>query len=223
MTPDRYRQICHYFEEAQRYSPGERTAFLERACPDQQLRLEVTQFLADAEDAERDGFLQAACFPKVREVFDGTGDDAWMGLHVGQYEIRRRIAGGGMGVVYEAWQPELKRRVALKTMRAGFQAGTGELARFRTEAEAAARLQHPNIVPIYEIGVWSGDSVNMSMPYLAMEYVDGGSLDMHIAGTPQPPLEAAFAGNPRLGCALRPRTWNYSPGFEAGQHPLTEG
>jgi tetratricopeptide (TPR) repeat protein len=76
-------------------------------------------------------------------------------------------------------------------LRAGFLAGSKELARFRTEAEAAARLQHPNIVPIYEIGEWRGDQVEMPLPYLVMEYVDGGSLDQFVAGTPEPPRDAA--------------------------------
>ncbi len=84
------------------------------------------------------------------------------------YEISGELGRGGMGVVYEARHIALNRRVALKVIR-GF-AGREEVARFRGEAEAVARLQHPNIVQIYEVGEHAG------LPYLALELVGGGSL-----------------------------------------------
>ena len=86
------------------------------------------------------------------------------------YQLLKELGRGGMGVVYWAWQSTLNRSVALKMILAGAHAGADELARFRTEAEAVARLQHPNIVQIHEVG-WHD-----KCPYLALEYVDGGSL-----------------------------------------------
>jgi hypothetical protein len=90
-----------------------------------------------------------------------------------------------MGVVYEARQLCLDRVVALKLIPAGARAGREELARFRLEAEAVARLQHSNIVQVYEVGERDG------CPYIALEFVDGGSLGQRLNGTPLPPQQAA--------------------------------
>src|SRR5262245_43444426 len=86
------------------------------------------------------------------------------------YEIEDVLGRGGMGVVYRARHLALKRIVALKMILAGSHAGPRELARFRTEAEAVARLQHPNIVQIHEVGEADGQ------PYCALEFVEGGTL-----------------------------------------------
>jgi serine/threonine-protein kinase len=92
---------------------------------------------------------------------------------------------GGMGVVYKARQSKLRRLVALKMIRAGSQASAAELARFRTEAEAPARLQHPNVVQIYEVGEYE------RQPFLALEFVEGSSLASRLDGTPLPPRQAS--------------------------------
>jgi serine/threonine protein kinase len=101
------------------------------------------------------------------------------------YEIDAVLGRGGMGVVYRARHLKLKRTVALKMILAGGHAGPRELARFRIEAEAVARLQHPNIVQIHEVGEADGH------PYCALEFVEGGNLASKIAGKPIPPREAA--------------------------------
>jgi WD40 repeat protein len=100
------------------------------------------------------------------------------------YEIEGVLGRGGMGVVYNARHLALKRTVALKMVLAGGHAGPGELARFRIEAEAAARLQHPNIVQIHEVGEVDGH------PYCALEFVEGGSLASKLQGQPLQAREA---------------------------------
>jgi hypothetical protein len=104
---------------------------------------------------------------------------------VGDYEILAEVGRGGMGVVYQARHPGLRRLAALKMVLAGEFASPAQESRFRLEAELAARVQHPNIVQVYEIGSYQG------RPFLAMEWVEGGSLANRLDGQPWPPGEAA--------------------------------
>ena len=104
---------------------------------------------------------------------------------VAGYEILGELGRGGMGVVYKARQIGLNRLVALKMILSGDHAGEAERKRFMVEAEAAARLRHPNIVQIFEVGEAAG------LPFFSLEFVDGGSLAGRLGGTPWRPRRSA--------------------------------
>ncbi len=94
---------------------------------------------------------------------------------LGDFELRRVIGRGGMGIVYEAQQLSLRRRVALKLLPLISVLDSRQIARFKNEAQAAANLQHPNIVPVYAVGNYQG------VHYYAMRFIDGHPLDAIIA------------------------------------------
>src|SRR5205085_3233209 len=98
------------------------------------------------------------------------------------YEVLAEVGRGGMGVVYKARHRRLGRIVALKVLRGD---AAADLARFRGEAQAVARLQHPNVVQIFEVREAGG------RPLLALEFVAGGTLAERVKGEPQPPRQAA--------------------------------
>jgi WD40 repeat protein/serine/threonine protein kinase len=126
--------------------------------------------------------------PAYRETLaPRSKDDAVVaqGALIPGYEILGELGRGGMGVVYRARQVGLNRPVALKMILAGSHAGADQLARFKGEAEAVARLQHPNIVQIYDIGEHEG------RPFFSLELVEGGNLEKHLGGKPLPAREAA--------------------------------
>jgi hypothetical protein len=126
------------------------------------------------------------------EVRRAGGEGATAGLTPGKhrvsvpgYEVLDVLGEGGMGVVFKARDLALGRLVALKFIKHAAYAGPTERRRFEAEAESIARLQHPNIVQIYEVGEHDG------LPYFALEFCPGGSLDKKLAGKPLPPEEAA--------------------------------
>jgi WD40 repeat protein len=107
------------------------------------------------------------------------------------YVILGELGRGGMGVVYLARHLALQRLVALKVVREAGTAATESLARLRIEAEALAKIRHPHIVQVFEVGESRATGWNHPLPFFTMEYLPAGSLARHIAGVPQPPRAAA--------------------------------
>ena len=119
-----------------------------------------------------------------------------------KYEVVERIGTGGMGAVYKARQVSLKRVVALKMILAGQLADEADVRRFHAEAESAAKLDHPGIVPVFEVGTHEGHH------YFTMAYVEGESLARQLAAGLPPPRQAAEKGayvTERLAALKLPR------------------
>jgi len=98
------------------------------------------------------------------------------GVTLGPYEILAPLGAGAMGEVYRASDPRLRRDVAIKVLPAAFAADAGRLRRFEQEALAAASLNHPNILAVYDIGIHDG------APYIVSELLEGGTLRETLAG-----------------------------------------
>jgi WD40 repeat protein len=179
---DRERQfnaiLADYLEAKRRGAAPGRNELLARHP---EFAAELDSFLADQAALERVAPPdRPATGETVTHEFAGDGPTASPGdapsapgttvRYFGDYELLEEIARGGMGVVYRARQVSLNRTVALKMILSGHLASESDVARFKAEATAAGQLDHPNIVPIYEVSEYAG------MHYFSMKLVEGGSL-----------------------------------------------
>lgn len=150
-----------------------------------QLEDELRSLWATAMVAEDFGSMADQGEPTAEDAAAPNGNSLPLPGRIGDYEVLAEIGRGGMGVVFEARQISLDRIVALKMILRGQTASETDVARFRAEAEAAARINHPHIVPVYDVGEFEGQ------PYFSMKYVEGTTLSKRLAEGPIPSREAA--------------------------------
>lgn len=193
MTPERYRQLEDIFRAYWAAPPAQRAALLQALCGDDAtLRAEVENLIAHVVDS--DGHSPAG--PSVWTISqtgiatrDGSAPDREAAscppLALPGYEILDRLGEGGMGVVYKANQVGAKRLVAVKLLKPARLDSDSLQRRFRTEAEAVARLRHPGIVQIHEVGDYLGQ------PFFSLEFCPGGSLADQLRAAPLTPPAAA--------------------------------
>jgi hypothetical protein len=229
ITPSQVESI--FFVALGEEEAAKRAAFLDRACgEDSELRRRVERLLDAFPLAE--GFLGRPAFESMleEELADGLrrageadqGGDSPAAhrplSRVGDYRILREIGRGGMGVVYEAEQISLGRRVALKVLPPLVSGDRKVQERFRREARAAARLHHTNIVPVFEVGQ-DGD-----VRFYAMQFIQGLGLDAVITELRR--LRERSGSDSRLrtdpqGQSVRPR--GVPSGHEIEEPTLGEG
>ena len=162
MTPERWQQVKVVLYDALELAPQRRPEFLDEACSsDDSLRKEVESLLSLNDDEARSSFLESA---QHRVMLPA-------GTRLRDYEVQSLLGVGGMGEVYRAHDPRLGRDVAIKVLPRAFASDPDRLRRFEQEARAAAALNHPNILAIFDIGA-AGDRV----PYVVSELLEGETL-----------------------------------------------
>ena len=173
------QRVEELFHAALALPPNERAAYLDAACAgDAELRTAVEELLGHDESlTEADHFLTSPVASEAERYRPDAptvpASDSALAVElplIPGYEVLGSLGRGGMGIVFKARQTRLNRIVALKMLLAVEFATREQLARFRSEAEILARVRHPNIVPIYDVGEFEG------RPYFVMEFVDGPSL-----------------------------------------------
>ena len=211
--------IAEYLEDVRAGRPTDRAEVLARHSD---LAADLASFFAD-----EDRLLGLAGSMAARpgsggqdlsgHATDKAGADCQFnpGSDFGPYELIEEIAKGGMGIVFKARQKKLGRIVALKTIRpASLRTDADAMSRFRIEAEAVARLDHPHIVPIYELGEYDG------FPFISLKLIGGGDLERHAARFKDDPRAIARSDEGRRsGRALRPPARNPASRSEALKHP----
>jgi hypothetical protein len=179
---DRLLELIVRFEELREAGQTVDIAELCQECPEleQALRQRV-QALGELNAA----LASEATLLSDASLADGIADqpDEFPGLP--GFEILRELGRGGMGVVYQARQTTLDRLVALKVLLGGRHASASSRARFKAEVESIARLQHPNLIQVFEVGEHEGHT------YFSMEFVGGGNLEERFGSGPQRAHEAA--------------------------------
>jgi len=186
---ERWQKIERLYHSALELAEGQRAAFLDQACgEDESLRREVASLLAQSQG--EDSFLEVPAMEMAAKALAASAEtlpgharpasargSRSLPAAIGRYRIVRLLGQGGMGTVYEAEQEQPRRSVALKVIKPGFCTPEG-LRRFEHESQALGRLQHSGIAQIYEAG--TADTGLGPQPYFAMELIHGQALAAHV-------------------------------------------
>jgi Tol biopolymer transport system component/predicted Ser/Thr protein kinase len=206
MKPEQWQEVERLFNATLEHEPAQRAAFLAEACAgNESVRKEVERLLERQSEAA--GFIEAPPIPSVARGFAADSASAQssastigeavppyrivdsearrdlVGSTLRHYRVIEKIGEGGMGVVYRCWDEHLRRDVAIKVLPAGMLSDESTRKRFRKEAHALARLNHPNIESVYDFDSQGG------LDFLVMEYVPGTTLHKKLAERPLPEKE----------------------------------
>lgn len=194
MERERWQRVERLYHSALERRPGDQAVFLEKACEhDEELRQEVESLLACRDKAA--DFIESPALEEVAqlltkvEIEKSSPRSLLPGTTISHYRIEEKIGAGGMGEVYRAHDPRLNRDVAIKILPEAFAADADRLRRFEQEARAAAALNHPNIVAIYDVGTWAN-----AIPYVVSELLEGETLRGCLQRGPLPVRKAMEVG-----------------------------
>jgi serine/threonine protein kinase len=174
MNHDRWRQVDELLQSALERAPGERSAFLERACAgDAALRREVESLLISADEAG--SFIERPAAESGAQALAGERPSIEAGRVLGNYRVVRHLGAGGMGEVHLAADTRTGREAALKLLPDQFTSDEQRVQRFRREARAVLALNHPNVVTVYEIGQEG------KLHFIVTEFIEGETLRSRLA------------------------------------------
>lgn len=180
-----WERIQSLFLQALDLPPEERASVLDKACPnDAEMRREVESLLAH--DGVREQRIVEALKDTAQSLFESVTIKTR--TRIGDYRVERLIGSGGMGEVYQARDRRLARDVAIKVLPSLLRYDPDRLRRFEQEAQAAAALNHPNILAVFQMGTYEG------APYLVSELLEGATLREQMWRGPLPSRKAIEYG-----------------------------